>query len=115
LLLLGRQAGQRCQLSWLHSQIDFDDAVLATPVRAEQVPIGDINPTAGQKYDYIIVGGGAAGCVLANRLSADGTKKVLLLEVRCGGFSGALRALATVLGCFLVPVGPFASCVSSPR
>ena len=31
-------------------------------------------------FDYVIAGGGTAGCVLANRLSADGRHSVLLLE-----------------------------------
>ena len=34
----------------------------------------------GPTFDYIIVGAGTAGCLLANRLSADRSKRVLLIE-----------------------------------
>src|SRR6202012_1963457 len=36
-------------------------------------------PIEGE-YDYTIAGAGSAGCTLANRLSADPTKRVLILE-----------------------------------
>jgi choline dehydrogenase len=47
------------------------------------VPARDI-----QTFDYIIVGAGSAGCVLADRLSADGSATVLVLE-----FGGSDRSV----------------------
>lgn len=37
-------------------------------------------PAGGNEFDYVVVGGGTAGCVLANRLTANGKDRVLLLE-----------------------------------
>ncbi len=55
-------------------------------------------------FDYIIVGAGTAGCLLANRLSADASKRVLLMEA--GG--------ADNYHWIHIPVG-YLYCIGNPR
>ena len=61
-------------------------------------------PTSVALYDYIVVGAGTAGCLLANRLSADPTKRVLLIEA--GGNDDYLWVH--------IPVG-YLYCIGNPR
>ncbi len=56
------------------------------------------------EFDYVIVGAGSAGCVLANRLSADPSRRVLLLEA--GG--------ADDWHWIHIPVG-YLFCIGNPR
>lgn len=60
--------------------------------------------TTPSTYDYIVCGAGTAGCLLANRLSADPTKRVLLIEA--GGKDDYVW--------IHIPVG-YLYCIGNPR
>ncbi|MDR9440363.1 MAG: GMC family oxidoreductase N-terminal domain-containing protein [Halomonas sp.] len=59
---------------------------------------------ADQEFDYIVVGAGTAGCLLANRLSADPANRVLLIEA--GGRDN--------YHWIHIPVG-YLYCINNPR
>src|SRR5512144_1118738 len=50
------------------------------PAVAGAAPCGGRAMPARQTWDVVIVGAGAAGCVLASRLAARGERSILLLE-----------------------------------
>ena len=58
---------------------------------------------AAKGYDYVIVGGGAAGCLLANRLSADDNHRVLLLEAGSGEQNSLIHTPAGITRLFKSP------------
>jgi choline dehydrogenase-like flavoprotein len=78
-------------------------ATTASSISSGADPAQD-NPAAGKSYDYIIVGGGTAGCILANRLSADPSKTVLMIEAGPDNTSRNTRIPAAFTRIFRSPL-----------
>lgn len=58
---------------------------------------------AAREFDYVIVGGGTAGCVLANRLSADSSLRVALIEAGPSDANIKIRVPAAVAAAIADP------------
>ena len=71
---------------------------------ADASAVGSTDAVAVGEFDYVVVGAGTAGCLLANRLSADPRKTVLLLEA--GGQDDWIW--------IHIPVG-YLYCIDNPR
>src|ERR1700710_2257942 len=95
---------------WLRTNL-YAHAAPAVSSRSKRGAGGMSEPI---RADYIVVGAGSAGCVLANRLTADGDARVLLLEA--GGDDRPTHNLGQFLSNLMihVPVG-YSTTLKDPK
>lgn len=79
---------RRGHLSWLEeadralASLSWDVTSAAMQRCVDEVPRSAVRPTLGRHYDFLVVGAGFAGAVMAERLASQAGKRVLVIDRR---------------------------------
>ncbi|PPQ88178.1 hypothetical protein CVT25_005143 [Psilocybe cyanescens] len=90
----------------LSSFLAFAFFSLLCAIHASGVIISDPSALSPNGYDYVIIGGGTAGFVVANRLTENSTMNILVLEAGIGD-EGVLQMPIPFMGPILTPETEF--------
>ena len=87
----GASRGMTGRVSHLHELLHSAGIERPEAHKSGALPERYVMAGSGESFDHIIVGAGSSGCVLANRLSADPNRRVLVLEAGASDWNPLIR------------------------